>query len=251
MDRYIPFCLAADFNLRWAAAETATKAALGATAVAPRILNNLVTLTFGLTLFQDFAKQWGVDLSGQMDLAVALANQVEEITGSGHGQVKLAADHFLEQLARMVEKGFAEREVDFTFTKLTTSIPGKQISPAKKYLAIHLKGAMQTFFSNAGRIGYVGEILDEDACMKQLKSRDYVLKVDHQKHFKPFGAPKKGINRKCVIIDLEAAEKAGLDVGGFYSIVQSCNNDDSEDDEAGQAEKKSEPAEKLTEELPF
>jgi hypothetical protein len=219
MDRYIPFCLGADIEARWADAERATKNALNSTVVAPRILNNLTTMTFGLTLMQDFAKTWGVDLSGKVDLAAAMTNQVEEITGNGKGQVKLAADQMLEQLAILVEKDMAKKEVDFTFTKM------KGKDSKKNFLAINLMSAAQTFKANAFRIGYDGELLDESAYKKQLQTQDYVIEFDYQKRFKPYGAPKNGINKKCVVIDLELAEKRGLEIGGFHTANQECEDD--------------------------
>jgi hypothetical protein len=219
MGKYIPFCLGVDVAVRLKDAEAQTRVALNGMSVAPRILNNIITMTFGLNLMQDFAVQQGVNMGGGIDLSKVVEAQIEEVTGSGNGQVKLSSDLMLEQLALMVEKEIAKKEVDYTFTKL------KGQDPEKTYLAIYLKGAAQTFKANAFRIGYDGELSDEAAYTKQLQTSDYVLKVDHQKRFKPYGAPKGGINKKCIVIDLELAARHGLEIGGFYTVDQKCDED--------------------------
>jgi hypothetical protein len=180
-------------------------------------------------LMQDFVETWGVDLSAQIDLAAAMATQVEEITGSGKGQVKLAVDQMLEQLAIMVEKDIAKKEIDFTFTRMTRLPEGKVFDPEKNYLAISMKNAVQTFTANAWRIGYQGEILDEDSYTKQLRTVDYTAKLNHQKRFKPYGCPNGGVNKKCVVIDLQAAAEKGLEVSGFFAVDQKCDADEEDD----------------------
>jgi hypothetical protein len=222
MERYIPFCLGADVGARWQNAEAQTKAALSVPSVAPRLLNNMTTMIFGLTLMQDFATQNNIKTTFQIDLVKAVDAQIEEITGDGKGQVKLAADMMLEQLAIMAERDLAKKNIDFAFTKV------RELNADKTYLAIHLKTAVQTFKANAFRIGYDGELLDDGAYSKQLKTRDYVKRTNHPTRFKNYNYGKDATIKKCVVVDLEAAKVLGLELVGFDTLNQECVEDDAE-----------------------
>lgn len=219
MARYIPFCLGVDVEARWRVAETATKAALTVSPVAPRILTNITAMTFGLQLMQDFAAQNNIKPILQLDLAKAVEAQIEEITGDGKGQVKLAIDMMLEQLALMAERDLAKKNIDFAFTKV------RDLSSDKTYLAIHLKTAVQTFKANAFRIGYDGELLDDGAYSKQMKTRDYVKRTNHPTRFKSYNYGKDNTIKKCAIIDLDEAKASGLELVGFDTLNQECDDD--------------------------
>ncbi|MBL0061264.1 MAG: hypothetical protein IPP40_07215 [bacterium] len=220
MTRYIPFCLGEDVNVRLQDAEATAKLALAGKSVAPRIQNNITAMVLGLTLMQDFAVLHGIDLSNQVDLQKAIDAQIEEITGAGNGQVKLAVDMMLEQLAIMAERDLAKKNVDFAFAKV------RDLDSAKTYLAIHLKTAVQTFKANAYRIGYDGELLDDAAYLKQLKTRDYQKMINHPTRFKSYAYGQDATIKKCVIIDLEEATKLGLELVRFDTIDQQCSGDE-------------------------
>ncbi|MBK8129599.1 MAG: hypothetical protein IPK53_12095 [bacterium] len=212
MDRYLMFCLGEDVKQRFDDARALTVSALNGITVAPRILNNLTTITFGLELMQDFALKWGVDLSSRIDLESVIAAQVEEITGDGKGQVKLAADVMLEQLALLTEKAIVKKYYEFNFVKI------RSLDPDKTYLAVHLPSAVQIFKAKAQQIGYDGELLDNAAYLKQLQNRSYVAKTNHAVKFKSMNSSCDLITKKCVIIDLEKAAESGLDLVGFDTI---------------------------------
>lgn len=219
MTQYIPFCLGVNVKVRLADAEAKAKVALIGKSVAPRIQNNITAMLFGLTLMQDFAVLHGIDLGNQVNLQKAIDIQIEEITGTGNGQVKLAVDMMLEQLAIMAERDLAKKNIDFAFAKV------RDLDSDKTYLAIHLKTAVQTFKANAFRIGYDGELLDDAAYLKQLKSREYQKKINHPTRFKSYAYGQAAIIKKCVIVDLEEATKLGLELVGFDTIDQDCPDD--------------------------
>ena len=219
LDRYLMFCLRQDTRKRYDEAQVETKARLKGISVAPRILNNLTTITLGLDLMKDFARQWGVDLSRRIDLERMLTTQVEEITGDGKGQVKLAADAMLEQLALLTEKAMLLKYCEFTFVNM------RGPDPEKVYLAVHLPSAVQSFKAKARQIGYDGELLDTAAYLKQLQCREFVVRTNHPVKFVSQNSSQAMITKKCVIIDLEKATTAGLDLVGFETIDQKyCDN---------------------------
>ncbi|NUO20383.1 hypothetical protein HUU59_13135 [bacterium] len=221
MTQYIPFCLGVDVAARLADAEAVVKTAVTGKSVAPRIQNNITAMVFGLTLMQDFAALHGVVLEGMIDIQKAIDAQIEEITGEGNGQVKLSFDYLLEQLAIMAERDIVKQNVDYAFANI------RSLESGKDYLAIHLKSAAQTLTANAFRIGYVGEISDDAAYLKQIESRkEFVLKTNHPVRFKNDGYGKKSAPKKCIIVDMERASQFGLDLSGFEAINKSLAVDD-------------------------
>lgn len=210
MDRYIQFCLNADVEVGLAAAEAKMRTLLAGTSIQPRPAANLAAMVFGLDLMQQFAMQWGVDLSGRIDLKAALKIQLEEIAGNDSGQVKLAADMLLEQLAIMVEKNLLTKYVDFSHVIPTGSDPKHPV------LALHLKTAVQTFKANLRHLGFDGEVLDDAAYLKQFKTRDYVKATNHTVRF-PYLGPSREEDKikKCLLIDVDKAKTMGLELTGF------------------------------------
>jgi hypothetical protein len=208
MDRYLMFCLGENSEARMADAFARTEVVLNGNAVPPRVLNNLAAMTFGLELMKDFALKWGIDLSNQIDLSAAVTAQLEEISGNANGQVKLAADQLLEQFSIMAERELLKKHVDFTMVKLRNGVEEKY------YLAFHLKTAVQTFKGNLRQIGYDGEVLDEAAYLKQLKTRPYVVQTNHSVRFTSGFAGQKR-TKKCVVIDVDKATASGLEVAGL------------------------------------
>jgi len=129
----------------------------------------------------------------------------------------------------MAERDLAKKNIDFAFTKV------RDLSSDKTYLAIHLKTAVQTFKANAFRIGYDGELLDDGAYSKQMKTREYVKRTNHPTRFKCYNYGKDNTIKKCVIIDLDEAKALGLELVGFDTLNQDCTDDN---DTAGKQESK-------------
>ena len=232
------FCLGVDVSTRWTSAESLTQDALKEilgsekTIIAPRILNNLTTMTFGLELMKDFAAKWGIDIRKEIKLKDAIAAQLEEITGDCKGEVKLAVDIMLEQLAIMAEKGLIKKYVEFNYTKL------RDADEDKTFLALRLKLASQALKANSRFIGFDGEILGDASYLKQLKTRGYVKTWNHPVRFKCQNSAEDDLVHKCILIDLEEAKKAGLELEGFDTISKEYYDDQTGKKEKENKEKK-------------
>lgn len=206
MDRYLMFCLRQDVHVRWQSAARITQSLLNGINVSPRLFNNINTMIFGLEMLKDYAASWGASPKEDLDYSIAVKAQLEEITGDGNGQVKLAADILLEKLSRMAEKGLLNKGDVWT---IYTPRSG-----TSDYLAIHLPSAVDEFKSYAAKNHLDDEILDAQAYIKQFKTLDYVVASNtNVKYSGTFNGSSK--QQKSVVIDLVKAQKAGLNLAGF------------------------------------
>ncbi|MFH1515620.1 MAG: hypothetical protein ABIG42_09195, partial [bacterium] len=163
-----------------------------------------------------------IDLRKEIKLQDAIAAQLEEITGDCKGEVKLAADILLEQLAIMAEKNLIKKYVEFNYAQL------RDADEKKVFLALRLKLASQALKANSRILGFDGEVLNDAAYLKQLKTRDYVKESNHPVRFKSQNSAKGDVVHKCIVIDLEKAKNAGLELEGFDTISKEYGDDQTE-----------------------
>ena len=210
MDRYIMFCLRADMPTRLQQAKDLTTKSLNGLTVAPRVFLNLSVMVFGLQMMIEFAAEWGVNLQPLIDFPALIATQVDEITGTGTGHTRDAADILLEQMAIMVEKGLLTEGMSWTFAR-----PQKA---SKELLCIHLPSAAAEVTAYRERMHADFEVVDEAGYKKLFENAEYTVQSQIPVKFvtKPDGA-KTERTKRAVLIDYEKAMKSGLDIIGFRS----------------------------------
>jgi hypothetical protein len=165
-----------------------------------RVWDNYVTITFGVNMFEQFAKSMGVPFSvpGEMKKA-ALSNLAGQLLQVGT-RPKIAFDEFLEALAIMAKTGTIKHEQAYVKDGET--------------LYIHLNSCVPAFRKWARETNWDGEVMGRTELYNQAKevvrmNPTYV--VDASK-VKGFGA--NGVAR-CVMINLRKAEQMRLDITGF------------------------------------
>jgi len=210
MDRYIMFCLRADMPDRLQQAKDLTTKSLNGLTVAPRVFLNLSVMVFGLQMMIEFAAEWGMNLQTPIDFPALIAAQVDEITGTGTGHTKDAADILLEQMAIMVEKGLLTDGMSWTFAR-----PKKS---SKKLLCIHLPSAAAEVTAYRERMHADFEVVDEAAYKKLFENAEYTVQSQIPVKFvtKTDGV-KVERTKRAVLIDYEKAMTSGLDIIGFRS----------------------------------
>lgn len=210
MDRYMMFCLGEDTAARLQQAKDQTRTRLGNIQVGPRVFINLSVMIFGLQMMMDFARRWGVDLQKKIDLGVAIAAEIEEITGAGHGRIKDAAGIMLEQMSMMIEKGILPRGIAWTFAR------PKQA--AKELLCIHLPSAAAEVTAYKQRMHADFEVVDEAAYRKLFENSGYVVITQTTvKFISESDTGKIERSKRAVVIDYEKALASGLEIVGFRS----------------------------------
>jgi hypothetical protein len=210
MPRYIQFCLAQDIDGTLSTARKYVEEYFESKAVAPRIVNNLAVMLLGLTLFQDYATHCGLAMP-KIDPQHFFDDQLKEITGTDSGFVRSSVDQFIEELGFMWQKN--EKQI-------TSSVPGyepsvKQVpwwtrAEVKKRpaIAIRFNKVFPEFKEYASRTKYEGDLLDKESYLKLFKECDYVLSASHPVDF-------DGKKQRCLCIEIEKAQAAGIDLEGF------------------------------------
>ncbi len=210
MPRYIQFCLAQDIAGILSMARKYVEEYFESKAVAPRIVNNLAVMLLGLTLFQDYAMHYGLEMP-RIDPKHFFDDQLKEITGTDSGSVRSSVDQFIEELGFMWQKN--EKQITSSssaFEPTVKQVPWWTSAEVKKKpaIAIRFNKVFPEFKEYASRTKYEGDLLDKESYLKLFKECDYVLSVSHPVDF-------EGKKQRSLCLDIEKARAAGIDLEGF------------------------------------
>jgi len=117
MPRYIEYCMNMDIPNKIKEAKEFVENHFNKIIIAPRIINNMAVMVFGLELFKDFANNNKIAVP-DIDFISLLDNQLEQITGSKIGFVKSAVDQLIEELAVMASNKKILSGEDYRIAKI-------------------------------------------------------------------------------------------------------------------------------------
>ena len=198
MPGYIQFCLQQDIPGILEESRKFVEEYFGRTRVAPRILNNLAVMLLGLVLFQEYAQSCKIPMPA-IEPESILSSQLKEITGTESGNVRSSVDQFIEELAIMWQKNS---------TLLTIPWWKESQVDRRRVIAIRFNRVFPEFKEYAQRTKYEGDLLDKESYLRMFKECDYIISASHPVSF-------DGQKQRCLIVDVEKATKAGLDLEGF------------------------------------
>ena len=201
MNNYIPFILRQDVKKLLDKSKNEIDKKFQGYSIAPRVISNLSIMYGGYLLFRRFAEENSITVQ-PIDMDKVLEFQLSEITGSNTGQVESAVDQLIEGFATMVAGGFDISE-SYDYKKMTDR-------DGVEGIAINLKVFMPKFKEWARKTSYEIEILDHKSYSKLFDDTNYIKSKDKTVNFR--GTPKR-----CLFIDIDKAEKAGVDLEGFVN----------------------------------
>ncbi len=202
MPKYIEFCLKQDIDTLIDEAREIVEKQFQSISVAPRIRNNLTTMILGLMLFRKYANKHNIS-TNMPDIKELLNSQLKNITGSNNGNVKSAVDQLIEEFGVMAMNQKITLDVDYTFANVKK----------KEILAIQFKKIFPQFKEYAQRTNYEGELLDKDSYLLLFSDCKYI--VGNNINVK-FGKKAK----RCLVLDISATKKAGIDLDVFENELE-------------------------------
>ncbi|MBI2417231.1 MAG: hypothetical protein HYV28_04900 [Ignavibacteriales bacterium] len=206
MPKYIEFILGVDITSIFKEAETEVENHFSGISIAPRVKSNLTIMVTGLKLFELFGEKLGCKALG-MNLGELLNDQLSEITGTTTGQVKSAVDQLIEELSIMAQSG-RNIQNNRQFKLMEMDGPdGKRI----KVIALKFNEVYPTFKEYAFKTKYEGDRLDKSSYMRLFDDTDYIVDKNRTVRF-------SNQTNRCICIDIQKAELAGLNLEGFVKI---------------------------------
>lgn len=205
MPRFIEYCLGIDLDAMLALASRIVEDQFAERGVVPRVKRNLTVMVLGLELFTAYGKKWGIEVP-KFDLAKVLESQLLVITGGTNGRVQSAVDQLIEAL---IVFEHTKPELTDKETWITTTLSHAR-EGTRKCLAIDFKNIFPAFKEYARRTGYEGDLLDEESYKRMFDETKYIVAKDR---------PVKigGKTRRLLVLDIEAAEREGVDLGDWGS----------------------------------
>ncbi len=199
IDRYIQHVYQSDFPARWSTAQHTVDAIVGQRSIPPRIRDNMIVVAFGWQRFVAFCCEQGAEVNESITIEPAIAYMAEELLGSGH-ETKNAVEQLFEELAVMAE---------------VEKIDHRHFNRRDNILAIRLRACVSEFRKYARETQSSTEILDVKAYLQQIRElsamdNSYVVSSG-KNHWM------EGKARRSVIIDIDKAIAAGIDLSGFWA----------------------------------
>jgi hypothetical protein len=205
---YVPFVLQTDINQQLTLAKQTLSEFLGTEEVPDRVNNNLTIMIFGFNQFIRFGQQQGI-LSSQDDFLPYLQEgitAVKELVCGQEGVTKLALDYLLEHLATMAEIGKLQAGIHYKFQQGEVAM--RLLPCLAEFRRFHKETQLQS------------ELLDNAAYRKQIRENlereGYITASSELVRFTDDGGSQA---KRAVIINIEQAEEAGLDLSGFISSI--------------------------------
>jgi hypothetical protein len=223
MPRYLQYILGQDIKTMYTQAAEYVKKHFSKKTVAPRVKHNLSVLVMGVRLFEEFGKSNNIEVPA-IELGSVLDSQLSEITGSDTGLVKSSVDQLIEELGVLAQKQERDREflqgsADSVLWFKTGEY--KQSSKTISSLSIRFTKIYPDYSEHMKRSGYKGDLVDKDSYQKLMKECPYILSVSHPVKYGP-------THQRAVIIDIDAAQKQGINLTGF-GIEDKVNGTDVEE----------------------
>jgi hypothetical protein len=208
MPRYIQWLLGQNIRKRFNDTEAYCKNHFKALPTANRILDNLVIMTMGINLFIDYAAHLGLP-KPDINIPVILNGQLTEITGTPTGQVESSFDQLITEMSKMSirEKNDATGLATGNTKEPWYLMCDFENRPA---LAIRFSLALPKVKEFARRTSTDIDILDEKGYRRMMNPKElkYLLSASHPVRF-------SGKQYRCVVLDVERARGAGVDLEGF------------------------------------
>jgi hypothetical protein len=205
---YVPFVLQTDINQQLTLAKQTLSEFLGTEEVPDRVNNNLTIMIFGFNQFIRFGQQQGI-LSSQDDFLPYLQEgitAVKELVCGQEGVTKLALDYMIEHLATMAETGKLQSGIHYKFQQGEVAM--RLLPCLAEFRRFHKETQLQS------------ELLDNAAYRKQIRENlereGYITASSELVRFTDDGGSQA---KRAVIINIEQAEEAGLDLSGFISSI--------------------------------
>lgn len=223
MPRYIQFVLSQDLGAILECARGIILEHFRGKQIAPRVFDNLCVMLVGVELLIRYGQKQDIHVPC-IDYSALIRTQLKEITGSGDGFVRSAVDQLIEELGIMWTKKYKSISPGYAEDKWwdVKELPVGVNREKRKVIAIHFERAFPEFKEYARRTSYEGELLDSASYKKLFADTEYITDVSR-------AVGLQGKTYKCVCIDIEGAEKAGVDLVGFitrdYQEITDCGNE--------------------------
>jgi hypothetical protein len=203
MPRYIEYVLSQDIDALYKLAEKVVVKHFRDVVIAPRVKNNLTVMVLGMKLFKSYGQFCGAQVP-RIDVGRILDYELEVVTGTRTGFVRSAVDQLIEQIGVMAQNNKIVENDDFVVTHVDLKDIG-----STRILGIKFNKIYDAFKEHARRTQFEGDQLDKRSYMDQFDQTVYVYGKNHHVKFPD------GKAHRCVVIKIDEAKKAGLDLEGF------------------------------------
>jgi len=193
------------FNKEWARA-THDFNKMKFSGLPTRVWKNYIPILFGLNQLENFCESHGVDFKiTEKERYEAMESLVKDVLSVGK-RSRMGFDDFIESLSTMASVGQIEHK--------------KHYKRKDQWLYIHVSSCSASFKKWAKDTDFDGEVLGKTELYNQARE---MVKMDYSYVKNASKATKFDENktRKTVMVNLELAEKYGLDITGFgYSKLK-------------------------------